>query len=128
MAASKSKTAYFSMYKSTSKWQSNRKRKLLKQLKLQPNNEQVKDALTNIKYRRKAPGQKAMWSKTNIQIAKLFKMFTGKVNPDLFSSNPKTQAFALMQKSDKVHVKVDGKVSFSLGARAHDTTGRLVWI
>jgi hypothetical protein len=129
MAASKSKTSHYSNYKSSSRWQSNRKRKLLKQLKLQPNNEQLKDALVNIKYRRKTPGQKAMWSKTNIQIAKLFKLFTGAANIDLFSSNPKTQAFALMQKTDNKHgVKVDGKVSFSLGARAHDTRGRLVWI
>jgi len=129
MAASKSKTSHYSNYKSSSRWQSNRKRKLLKQLKLQPNNEQLKDALVNIKYRRKTPGQKAMWSKTNIQIAKLFKLFTGAANIDLFSSNPKTQAFALMQKTDNKHrVKVDGKVSFSLGASAHDTRGRLVWI
>lgn len=127
--ASKSKTSYYSNYKASSKWQSNRKRKLLKQLKLQPNNEQVKDALVNIKYRRKTPSQKAMWSKTNIRTAKLFKLFTGKASVDLFSSNPKTQAFALMQKTDNTHrVKVDGKVSFSLGARAHDTRGRLVWI
>ncbi|CAB5218741.1 hypothetical protein UFOVP218_108 [uncultured Caudovirales phage] len=127
--ASKSKTSYYSNYKASSKWQSNRKRKLLKQLKLQPNNEQVKDALVNIKYRRKTPSQKAMWSKTNIRTAKLFKLFTGKASVDLFSSNPKTQAFALMQKTDNTHrVKVDGKVSFSLGARAHDARGRLVWI
>jgi hypothetical protein len=129
MAASKSKTSYYSSYKASSKWQSNRKRKLLKQLALQPNNEQIKDALVNIKYRRKTPGQKAMWSKTNIQIAKLFKLFTGAASVDLFSSNPKTQAFALMQKTDNKHrVKVDGKVSFSLGARAHDTRGHLIWI
>ena len=127
--ASKSKTSYYSNYKASSKWQSNRKRKLLKQLKLQPNNEQIKDALVNIKYRRKTPSQKAMWSKTNIRTAKLFKLFTGKASVDLFSSNPKTQAFALMQKTDNTHrVKVDGKVSFSLGARAHDARGRLVWI
>ena len=127
--ASKSKTSYYNNYKASSKWQSNRKRKLLKQLKLQPNNEQVKDALVNIKYRRKTPSQKAMWSKTNIQIAKLFKLFTGTVSVDLFSSNPKTQTFTLMQKTDNKHrVKVDGKVSFSLGARAHDTRGRLIWI
>ena len=70
-----------------------------------------------------------MWSKTNIRTAKLFKLFTGKASVDLFSSNPKTQAFALMQKTDNTHrVKVDGKVSFSLGARAHDARGRLVWI
>jgi hypothetical protein len=129
MAASKSKTSYYSNYKASSKWQSNRKRKLLKQLKLQPNNEKIKDALVNIKYRRKTPGQKAVWSKTNISLAKVFKLFTGKASIDLFSSNPKTQAFALMEKSEtKHHVKVDGRVNFSLGARAHDARGRLIWI
>ena len=105
----------------------NRKRKLLKQLKLQPNNEQVKDAITNIKYRRKTPkGQE--WSKTDITIAKLFKEFSGRADWDLFSSNPKVQAAAISKHSTKsFHNLPQGKVSFTLGARAHDGAGILVW-
>ena len=107
--------------------EANRKRKLLKLLKQQPNNEQIKDALTNIKYRRKTPKTQE-WSKSAIQMAKLFKLFTGRADWDLFSSNPKVQAAALAVHSKKDFSKLpEGKVSFSLGARAHDKYGNLVW-
>jgi hypothetical protein len=107
--------------------EANRKRKLLKLLKQQPNNEQIKDALTNIKYRRKTPKTKE-WSKTDIHTAKLFKLFTGRADWDLFSSNPKVQAAAIAMHSKKDFTKLpEGKVSFSLGARAHDKYGNLVW-
>lgn len=124
---SKSKQNYAAVYKSSSRWQSNRKRKLLKQLKLQPDNEQVKLALENITYRRKTPKAQE-WSKTAIQIAKLFKLFQGHVNPQIFSSNPKVQAAALMSHNNKQRTnEVKGKVNFTLGARAHDGKGNLIW-
>ena len=47
---SKSKQNYSAMYKSTTRWATNRKLKLTRLLKQQPNNEQIKDALANIKY------------------------------------------------------------------------------
>lgn len=107
--------------------EANRKRKLLKLLKEQPNNEQIKDALTNIKYRRKTPKTQE-WSKSAIQMAKLFKLFTGRADWDLFSSNPKVQSAALAVHSKKDFNNLpEGKVSFSLGARAHDKYGNLVW-
>ena len=125
---SKSKQNYSAMYKSTTRWATNRKLKLTRLLKQQPNNEQIKDALANIKYRRQTPSTKTVWSHGNIRLAKLFKEFTGRASVDLFSSNPKVQAAALAYRPDESKLKViEGKVSFSLGARAHDSKGNLVW-
>ena len=127
-SVSKSKQAYSALYKSSTRWATNRKIKLTRLLKQQPNNEQIKDALTNIKYRRHTPSTKTVWSHSNIRLAKLFKEFTGRASADLFSSNPKVQAAALAYRPDGDRLKViEGKVSFSLGARAHDSKGNLVW-
>jgi len=127
-SVSKSKQAYSALYKSSTRWATNRKIKLTRLLKQQPNNEQIKDALANIKYRRHTPNTKTVWSHGNIRLAKLFKEFTGRASVDLFSSNPKVQAAALAYRPDWEKLKViEGKVSFSLGARAHDSKGNLVW-
>jgi hypothetical protein len=127
-SVSKSKQAYSALYKSSTRWATNRKIKLTRVLKQQPNNEQIKDALANIKYRRHTPNSKTVWSHGNIRIAKLFKEFTGRASADLFSSNPKVQSSALSYRPDTDKWKViEGKVSFSLGARAHDSKGNLVW-
>lgn len=124
--ATKAKTT--PVTKSAGTMEANRKRKLLKLLKQQPNNEQIKDALVNIKYRRKTPKNQE-WSKTDIQTAKLFKQFTGRADWDLFSSNPKVQAAAIAMHSKKDFRNLpEGKVSFSLGARARDKYGNLVWV
>lgn len=126
-SASKSRQNYAALYKSSNRCQSNRKRKLLKQLKLQPNNEQVKLALENIKYRRKTPKTQE-WTKTEIHLAKLFKQFCGYVDNNIFSSNPKIQASAILAHKSKKQLPLPtGKVSFSLGARAHDGRGHNVW-
>lgn len=124
-AQSKSRQAYSSAYKASNRWQANRKRKLLKQLKLQPNNEQVKQALLDIRYRRRTPNT-AEWSKSNIQIAKLFVEFRGHAGKELFSANPKTQAAALAEPSRRQSKLPNGKVDFTLGARAHNK-GVRVW-
>lgn len=127
-SGSKSQDGYYSSYKASSKWLSNRKRRLEKLLKTQPNNEQIKDALKNLKYRRKVPVGKSIWSHSNIRLARLFKLFTGFASHDLFSSNPQVQASALIARRDSTKYKVpEGKVNFSLGARAHDSKGNLIW-
>ena len=127
-SVSKSKQAYSALSKSSTRWATNRKIKLTRVLKQQPNNEQIKDALANIKYRRHTPNTKTVWSHGNIRLAKLFKEFTGRASADLFSSNPKVQSGALAYRRDWDKVKViEGKVNFSLGARAHDSKGNLVW-
>ena len=126
-SGSKSQDGYYSSYKASSKWLSNRKRRLEKLLKTQPNNEQIKDALKNLKYRRKTPVGKSIWSHSNIRLAKLFKLFTGFASHDLFSSNPQVQSSALMARKDIKHKVPEGKVNFSLGARAHDSKGNSIW-
>lgn len=125
-ATSKSQDAYYAMYKTSQRWRTNRERKLNKALRRNPNNEQIKTALKNIVYRRKIPGVVGSWSKTNIYIAKLFKTFVGRVDKDIFSSNPKLQTAALMLHGNATKT-VQGKVSFQLAARAHDKRGELVW-
>jgi len=127
-SGSKAKQAYAALYKSSTRWATNRKIKLTRVLKQQPNNEKIKDALANIKYRRHTPTSKTVWSHNNIRLAKLFKEFTGRASADLFSSNPKVQSAALTYRPDWDKVKViEGRVNFSLGARAHDSKGNLVW-
>ena len=127
-SGSKAKQAYAALYKSSTRWATNRKIKLTRVLKQQPNNEQIKDALANIKYRRHTPNTKTVWSHGNIRLAKLFKEFTGRASADLFSSNPKVQSGALAYRRDWDKVKViEGKVNFSLGARAHDSKGNFIW-
>lgn len=117
--ASKSKTAYLSAYKANNRWATNRRKKLERQLKLQPNNMQVKaalDALGGQKYRRKTPTT-PVWSSGNIRIAKLFKEFVGHVHKDLFSSNPKLREAALREHSRRQLPQPQGKVDFSIAAR-----------
>lgn len=125
---SKSKQAYYTQYKSSSRWATNRKKKLERVKKQQPNNQQIDKAIGNISYRRGTP-KTQVWSHSAIRIAKLFKEFTGRAPVELFSSNPTVQARAIQSfDPNRVFVGVpEGKVNFSLAARAHDKQGRLVW-
>lgn len=98
--------------------QANRKRRLERTLKSQPNNTQVQDALGTPGRQRKAPVT-PQWSHTAIRLAKLFKEFTGRAPKELFSSNPKVVQAALSTPSTKVFVNLpQSKVDFSIGARA----------
>jgi hypothetical protein len=105
----------------SNRWEINRKRKLEKQLKLQPNNEQVRLALQNIHRRRKTPTNRE-WSKSWIRIAKLFKLFSGRFDRNIMSSNQAVAGSAL-QKQGKIAqepqklMQVSDKNFFSLGAR-----------
>ena len=125
---SKSKQGYYSAYKASSKWKTNRERRLQKLIKQNPGNkEQLELAIKNLVYRRKTPGTTGSWSKTNIHVAKLFKLFAGRVDKDIFSSNPKVQAAALMLRGNTQFKEHKGKVDFTFKARAHDKYGNLVW-
>jgi hypothetical protein len=115
------------MYKTSQRWKSNRERRLKKLLALHPNNKQISQAIKDLSYRRKTPGTVGSWSKTSIHIAKLFKLFVGRVDKDIFSSNPKVQAPALMLHSNQQRTAPAGKVDFTLAARAHDKRGLPVW-
>ena len=111
-----------------SRTEANRKRRLERQLKLQPNNKQVEAALKSTKSRRKA-SVKRVWSHSARALAQLFKEFSGSAPVALFSTNQKIQQDALMVRRDSTKYKVpEGKVNFSLGARAHDSKGNLIWV
>lgn len=104
----------------SNRWEVNRKRKLEKQLKLQPNNKQVELALQNIHRRRKTPTNRE-WSKSWIRIAKLFKLFTGRFDRDIMSSNQAVAAAALQKPGkfaqQKTSITVSDKNFFSIAAR-----------
>jgi hypothetical protein len=101
-----------------SRTQANRKRRLERTLKAQPNNKQVQLALLDTGSKRKAPVS-PQWSHSAIRLAKLFKEFTGRAPKELFSSNPKVQQAAMTVPSTRVFVNLpQGKVDFSLAARA----------
>lgn len=104
--------------------QANRKRRLERTLKAQPNNKQVQLALLDTGSKRKAPIT-PQWSHSNIRLAKLFKEFSGSAPKELFSSNPKIQQAALSALSARVLPKVpQTKVDFSIGARAFMREGK----
>lgn len=104
--------------------QANRKRRLLKLLKSQPNNTQLQNAVLEVGTARKKPNN-PQWSHSAIRLAKLFKEFTGRAHKDLFSSNPKVQQAALSMPTTKVFVNLpQGKVDFSIGARAFMREGK----
>lgn len=106
---------------SSGRIEANRKRRLTRTLKAQPNNEQVKLALTETRgHKRKTP-KNPYWSHTMIREAKLFKEFTGRMDINVFSSIEATRSNARLHisREDWAQVKLpEGKVDFSLGARA----------
>lgn len=123
--SSKSQEGYYGAYKSGGKHAKNRKKKLERQLKLQPNNEQVKMALLDIKYRRRTPGNNG-WSHSGIAMAKVFVHFCGSFSQDVLSSNPKVASEAMQRLTSKaanfelpkeVKEGISNKAMFSLKAR-----------
>lgn len=119
--ATKSKNttpAAASVPQSVARTQANRKRRLERTLRAQPNNLQVQNALLEVGRQRKAPVTPE-WSHTAIRLAKLFKEFAGRAPKELFSSNPKVAQSALTTPSTKQFVNLpQGKPDFTLGARA----------
>ena len=96
---------YFSNYKAAGKMQSNRKKKLERQLKLQPNNKNLPIALKDIRYRRATP-KNPFWSASMIATARLLKEFGGRVNIDVFSVDEKKRTAALMERSKYAQLPV----------------------
>jgi hypothetical protein len=120
---SNKKSSGTTLYQSTNKFAENRKRKLLKQKKLQPNNKQLDTALADIHWRRKTPKTK-VWSKSAIRLAKLFGEFSGSFDKDILSSNPKIAQEAMNRHNAKSKIattKFDTKSMFSIDARAKVT-------
>jgi hypothetical protein len=108
--ASKSRSAHqgnlYKSYKAANRYETNRKRKLTRLAKEQPNNEQIAQAMKNIHYRRKTP-KAAQWSKQEKAWAQMKKDFS---KPNFGSQRKMTE-----------------KEMFKLRARAHDGEGNSVW-
>jgi len=124
--SSKSKSAekQSSVYKANRRWETNRKRRLERALKEQPNNEQIKIALKQMVYRRKTPVTRP-WSASWVQAAKIIKLFTGRFDPAIMSSNQDTARAALMRPGPvALTYKIDKSMQsdknfFSIGARTN---------
>ena len=131
---SKSAEAYAARYKTTNMYSANRKRKLTRTMKAQPNNKQLALAIKNItSYRRRIP-KDSYWSHSMIETAKLYKKFVGVFDKNLFSQKPEDQEAARRARNPNLFPKAKKPVTtkrrineFSLAARAHDTFGNLVW-
>lgn len=113
--------------KGTKRFPENRKRRLERTLKEQPNNEQAKLALTeHPSWLRKKPTT-PYWSHSMIREAKIIKEFTGKMDLTIFSSIDSIRGNARLHiASEPFNKAPEGKVSFSLATRAHNR-GVLVW-
>lgn len=125
--ASKTRESYFSSYQSQQIWKRNREAKLLRQLKLFPENAaQIEAAIGNLVYRRKTPNV-SVWTKTMRKQAQMFRKFCGKSDMNCFSSNPKVQAEAMAKLGsgrDYSQLNLpDGKVDFSIGYRIANPAG-----
>lgn len=77
--AGNSHKGYYASYKNAKRWETNRRKKLERALKQNPENEeQIRKAIASISYRRKTPTT-PKWTATTRRIAQLFKIFQGKV-------------------------------------------------
>ena len=123
--SSRSKTAenYSAQYKANKVWEKNRKRRLARVLKEQPNNGQVKAAMDSMVYRRKTPGEHG-WTASQIASAKLLKKFCGVFDRAAFHPDPKLSQSALARtrntevpKAPYVPNPSYGTSFFALGAR-----------
>ena len=121
-----SKESQASTYKGSKRWETNRMMKLLRAQKRHPNNEQITTALKNIYYRRKTPTTPT-WSSSKRRIAMLMTEFKGICHPEIFSTNEKVSAPALIL-SGPYSIPVKTKSTsefgmFTLEARATVLTG-----
>lgn len=110
---SKSNEAYFTRYKNQGIYAKNRRARLTRAQKEQPNNNQIAIALLKLGSYRRAATKVPKWNATSIaqtMLAKLFKV------PEQPVSKKKVHAFQKKQRSD-----------FSIAMRAHDKAGNLVW-
>lgn len=131
---SKSAEAYFARYKQSGLYAANRKRRLERALKKQPNNAQIPLAIKSLtSYRRKDP-KEPYWSHQMIETAKLYKLFLGAFDKGIFSQKLEDQESARHIRNNNLFPEAKKPVQnkkriseFSLAARAHDSSGNLVW-
>lgn len=120
------------VYKTSGRIASNRRRRLERALKRNPENAQIKVALTGGLGQRRQTPKAEVWSHSDIRMAKLFKEVQGSFNMDILSRNEKLSAPALMSvgklgkqvaeqrtRAQSKRVKgYDFGIMFSLGTRA----------
>jgi len=116
-----SKTAQANNYKTLKRWETNRLKKLERHMKQFPEDKIAERALSNVVYRRKTPKTQE-WSHSQIRLAELFKMFKGRVDRDIFHSNEKISAPALLvpgpYSTMKTQPDLNQKTMFQIGFRA----------
>lgn len=117
-------------YKNQQIWAKNRKIKLERALRKNPENKQIEVALKGISYRRKTPSA-TVWNHTDKTMAKLFKQITGFCDKNIFHANKdiRMAAFAnIASKRPKVTTSINSttKGMFSLKERAH-SKGKSTW-
>lgn len=117
------------VYKTSGRIASNRKRRLERALKRNPENEQIRIALKGGLGQRRQTPKVEVWSHSEIRMAQLFKEVQGNFNMDILSRNEKLSAPALMsagklgkqvseERSKKKRVKgYDFAAAFHLGTR-----------
>ncbi len=124
---SKHQGSLYAHYKAEQRWAKNRREKLEKLALVHPNNLQITEALKNIKYRRKTPSTSA-WSKSDRAAAQLIKQFEGHVNvKELQKERIVFGASEHKKHNSPVRESNNPRGFFSLGARAHDSQGALIW-
>lgn len=109
----------YTAYKQNKTYEMNRKRRLARALKRNPENTQIESVMSGIVWRRSTPANRE-WSSTKRRIAELFKEFNGKVDKDIFHSNEKVSAAALAKygpNAVRVKTEPDRRSMFSIGVR-----------
>jgi hypothetical protein len=108
-------------YKTSNSYETNRKRKLARALKRNPENKQIELALQDKGIPRKTP-KVPVWSHSSIRIAQLMKQFMGKYNKNILSSDIDAWLVAIKDHKDQflpkkvIEAKKQGSL-FSIGQR-----------
>lgn len=113
----------YKAYLASRTYEKNRARRLARAIKRNPENPQLLVAAKDINYRRSTPKNKE-WSASKRALVTLYKLFTGKVNMEMFHTNPKISAAALMTpgwKSADRPAKWAENRMFSIGVRLGGT-------
>lgn len=106
--------------KKTDNAEANRLARLLRTQKKQPNNKQIDSALKTTRIHRKTPVT-PVWSASWRRVARLIKLFEGKFNPSIMSSNQELAKTALQNSREllKVTKTTSDKDFFCLATRVN---------
>lgn len=120
---SASDKAHHMTYKTQQIWAKNRRAKLERALKRNPNNLQIVEALKNVTYRRGTP-KTSQWSASDIANAQLIKSFCGFCDKNVFHANKDLKLAAwthIASKRPELITRINShtKGMFSIKSRAH---------